>query len=260
MRATHHLPPLLLLAASLLQAGTPEERGLAIATEAERRDSGFNDSQVDVTMVLRDRRGRTSERRMRTRSLEVAGDGDKLLIVFDAPRDVKGTGFLSHTHVEGDDDQWIFLPALKREKRIATSNKTGPFMGSEFAYEDLVSQEIEKYSYKHLRDEEFGGRKCFVVERIPRDRNSGYSRQVVWIDQEHYRPEKVEYHDRKRELLKTLTFEGYQRYLDRYWRADRFHMVNHQTGKETDLVWENHRFRTGLKEADFSTTALRRVR
>lgn len=149
-----------------------EEKGLEIAVEADRRDEGWKDQKADLLMILRNRHGQESVRELRNRSLEVADDGDKLLVIFDRPRDVDGTAFLTFTHKEGQDDQWLYLPALKRIKRISSNNKSGPFMGSEFAYEDLTSQEIEKYTYKHLRDEAVDGLDCFVVARIPVDPKS----------------------------------------------------------------------------------------
>ncbi|MDH3282599.1 MAG: outer membrane lipoprotein-sorting protein, partial [Gammaproteobacteria bacterium] len=161
----------LLLAALLsanVSAQTPGEKGLDIAVEADRRDSGWRDSKADMHMILRNRQGEVSERAIRVRTLEVEGDGDKSLIIFDHPADIKGTAFLSYTHATEPDDQWLYLPALKRVKRIASANKSGPFMGSEFAYEDISSQEVEKYAYTYLRDEEIDGQPAFVLERTPR--------------------------------------------------------------------------------------------
>ena len=100
----------------------------------------------------------------------------------------------------------------------------------------------------------------FVIERTPQYEYSGYTRQIVWLDQETYRPWKVEYYDRKNALLKTLTYHGYQQYLGRYWRPDRMKMENHQTGKSTMLEWRDYRFQTGLTERDFDKNALKRVR
>jgi outer membrane lipoprotein-sorting protein len=250
----------LLLLPPLTLAVTPEERGLEIATEVDRRDSGWHDMKAEMTMLLRNRHGEESLRHMHSQSLEVEGDGDKTLIVFDRPRDVKGTALLSYSHKTGSDDQWLYLPALKRVKRIASRNKSGPFMGSEFAYEDLSSQEIEKYTYRYLRDESLNGTASFLIERDPVDPNSGYSYQQVWIDQARYIPLKIEFYDRKKSLLKTLEFSDYQQYLDRYWRADRMFMENHQTGKSTLLTWRQYAFRSGLEEADFSKNSLKRAR
>lgn len=242
-------------------AQTPEEQGLEIAIEADRRDTGFHDSTASLKMLLRNRQGDESTRYIRVRTLEQLDDGDKSLTIFDEPADVKGTAFLSFTHKTGPDDQWLYLPALKRVKRISSSNKSGPFMGSEFAYEDLSSQEIEKYTYKYLRDEACGdGVECFVLERYPVDKNSGYTRQVVWIDKQEYRPHQVVFYDRKNAKLKTLTYSDYQQYLDKYWRAGTMHMENHQTGKSTLLTWSDYRFQTGLSDRDFNRNTLDRVR
>lgn len=253
------LLPLLLLPL-FATAETAEEKGLAIAIEADRRDSGWQDQTATLKMVLRNRNGDESVRELHNKTLEVEGDGDKTLIVFDRPRDVKGTAFLSHTHALKPDDQWLYLPALKRVKRISSSNKSGPFMGSEFAYEDISSQEVEKYDYKFIRDDVVEGRPAFVIERYPRYRNSGYTRQVVWVDREMYMPVKIEFYDRKNSLLKTLIYHGYRQYLDRYWRPDRMEMVNHQTGKSTTLTWSNYKFRNGFTRRDFDKKGLKRAK
>lgn len=242
-------------------AETAEEKGLQIAREADRRDSGWNDQTADMAMILRNRQGDESRREVRTRTLEMYDDGDKSLTIFESPRDVKGTAFLSFTHSLTPDDQWLYLPALKRVKRISSRNKSGPFMGSEFAYEDMSSQEVEKYTYKWLRDEAVEGRDAYVIERLPVYEFSGYTRQIVWIDKEIWQPVKVEFYDRKDALLKTLVLLDYKPFLDKpFRRALRMEMQNHQTGKSTTLTWSNYRFRTGLSERDFDRNTLKRAR
>lgn len=254
------LIPILLVLSTLLLAKTPEEKGLRIAKAADRRDSGWQDQTADLVMVLRNRAGSESRRKIRTKTLEVRGDGDKRLSLFDEPSDVKGTAILTFSHGLLPDDQWLYLPALKRVKRIASRNKSGPFMGSEFAYEDLGSQEVEKYRYKYLREEACGpGWRCHVMERIPAYKYSGYSRQVSWLDTKEYRPMKVEFYDRKGAHLKTLKWEGYRPYGN-YWRAGAMFMHNHQTGKSTMLKWSNYHFGTGLGSGDFNKNALARLR
>ena len=244
----------------LVTAQSAEEKGLEIAKEAERRDAGWGDAETTMEMTLRNRQGQESVREMRSRSLEVEDDGDKSLIIFDHPKDVRGTALLTFSHKDGDDDQWLYLPALKRVKRIASSNKSGPFMGSEFAYEDLSSQEVEKYTYKYLRDEACGELSCFVIERYPVDKKSGYTKQVVWLDKSEYRPQKIEFYDRKKSHLKTLTFHEYKQYLNKHWRPGRLEMVNHQTGKSTTLTFSDYAFQTGLEEGDFDQASLARAR
>ena len=233
-------------------------RGLAIATEADTRDRGWQDASASMTMTLRNAAGEESKRELRVKSLEVDGDGDKSLTLFDSPRDIAGTGFLSYTHALTPDDQWLYLPALKRVKRIASANKSGPFMGSEFAYEDLTSSEIQKYSYRLLGEETLAARETFVIEETPAYEHSGYTRRVVWLDKAMYQPLKVAFYDRKNALLKTLTASDYAQYLDQYWRAGRMLMVNHQSGKQTELVWRDYRFRQGLTPRDFDQNTLKR--
>ncbi len=245
-----------------VSAESPEEKGLAIAQEADRRELGFDDSVVSLQMILRNSRGQTSTRELVIRTKEVPddNDGDKGFVIFEQPRDVKGTALLTHAHVAKPDDQWLYLPALKRVKRISSVNKSGPFVGSEFAYEDMASQEVAKYTYRYLRDEPCGDLTCFVVERYPVYKHSGYTRQITWIDQAEYRVQKVEFYDRKASLLKTLRLTDYHQYLDKYWRASTLEMENHQTGKSTQLVFSDYRFRTGLKDRDFTPAKLKRVR
>jgi outer membrane lipoprotein-sorting protein len=133
-------------------------------------------------------------------------------------------------------------------------------VGSEFAYEDLSSNEVQKYRYRWLRDESLGGSATHVLEERPAYEHSGYTRRVVWIDQAMMQPLRVEFYDRKDALLKTLELADYARYLDRYWRPSRMIMRNHQTGKLTELNWANYRFRDGLTARDFDQNTLKRAR
>ncbi len=260
MKKISALTILLSLLLNTAYAETPEERGLAIANEADARDTGWVDQIAEMGMILKNKQGETSTRVMHITTLEVQGDGDKSLITFNTPRDIKGTAFLSHTHSLTPDDQWLYLPALKRVKRISSSNKSGPFVGSEYAYEDLSSQEVEKYKYKWLRDEVLDGRDSFVIERYPLYKHSGYTRQTVWLDKEMYQPLKLEFYDRKNSQLKTLLFLDYKQYLEQYWRPDRMEMTNHQNGKSTTLTWKDYQFKTGLTDRNFDKNTLKRAR
>jgi len=241
-------------------AQTAQERGLAISQQVKQQDLGWTDSTADMLMVLRNKQGQESIREIKMKSLEQLNDGDKSLTIFNKPRDVKGTAFLSFSHPQANDDQWLYLPALKRVKRISSRNKSGPFMGSEYAFEDLSSFEIEKYTYKYLGDDTLNGLATFKVEQYPLDENSGYTRRIVWVDQLAHRIQKIDFYDRKNSLLKTLSYLNYQQYLTQYWRADSMMMVNHQTGKSTELKWSNYAFKTGLKDSDFNRNSLKRAR
>jgi len=235
-------------------------KGLTIAKERVARDEGWKDSESKTTMVLRNAQGEENKREIRSISLEVANDGDKGLTIFDEPKDVRGTAFLNHSHTGKPDDQWLYLPSVKRVKRIASRNKSGPFMASEFAYEDLSSFELTKFKFTWLRDDTLNGEAVFVVEQVPVDEFSGYSKSVVWLDQAEYRARKIEFYDRKNALLKTLVMSDYKQYLNKYWRPLKLQMTNHQTGKSTDLLVRDIEFGKGRTDADFDTNALQRSR
>ena len=234
-------------------------RGLALARAADSYANGFGNLSAELRMILRDKQGQESVREMRTRSLEVPGDGDKSVVLFDLPRDISGTALLTFTHRTDSDDQWLYLPALKRVKRIASDNKSGPFMGSEFSYEDIASPEVDKYSHLWLREENYGGQVCGVLEQRPVDSKSGYQRRLIWIDKTEYRPLKVEFFDRQNQHAKTLIPADYRKYLVHQWRPMSLTMTNHITGKSTKLEFQNYKFNAGLTERDFDRKSLERA-
>jgi len=133
-------------------------------------------------------------------------------------------------------------------------------MGSEFAFEDISSQEVEKYTYKYLGDEELNGVAVHKVEAYPAYKYSGYTRIINYIDQERMLALKSEFYDRKNALLKTLTLDNYEHYNGEHWRANKLEMVNSQTGKSTILEFSDYAFATGLKDRDFSSNALKKLR
>lgn len=237
-----------------------EQKGLEIITEVDKRDTGFGDTKATLKMRLTNRVGEESIRSLKLNTLEVIGEGDKSLTIFDNPRDIKGTAFLSFTHALVPDEQWLYLPALKRVKRISSSNKSGPFLGSEYAFEDLTSFEVAKYSYQYIKDEVVDAIDCFVIELTPKYKHSGYTRELAWIDKERYIVTKIEYYDRKDSLLKTQLFKNYKQYLNQYWRADEQIMTNHQNGKATVLLWEDYQFKVGLTDRNFDKNTLKRAR
>lgn len=250
----------LTLASSYGDVLDAQAQGLAIAKEVDTRDRGWGNSSAELEMKLSNKQGKTSTRTMTIKTLEVDDDGDKSLTIFNQPRDVKGTAFLSLSHTLTPDQQWLYLPALKRVKRIASVNKSGPFLGSEFAFEDLSSFEVDKFEYEYLRDDVYRGEDVFVVKYIPQYEYSGYKYQEVWIDKSEYRMQKIDYFDRKGASLKTLEYNDYKQYLNEYWRASQLTVSNHQTGKKTVLNWNNYQFRTGLTDKDFNQSTLKRSR
>ncbi len=247
---------LILGSISIVTAQNPEQKGLEIAQAANKADEGFGSLEVNLKMTLKNKNGQVSEREITNKILEQIEDGDKSLVAFNTPRDVKGTATLTFTHKVGSDDQWLYLPSIKRVKRISSSNKSGPFMGSEFAFEDLSSDEVEKYKYKFIEEKDG----FLVVEQDPIDPKSGYTRRVVsYNESKGYRVEKIEFYDRKNELLKTLVHSNYKQYNNKYWRSGTMVMTNHQNGKETTLLFSEYNFGIELSDEDFTENALKRI-
>ena len=171
---SYHLLGIILLSVlnfNITKALEEDPKALKISTDAYNYDKGFGDFTSDSKMTLRNKQGEETIRNFRGKTLEVDGDGDKTLFIFDSPKDVKGTATLTFTHKLDPDDQWLYLPALKRVKRITSDNRSGSFVGSEFAYEDLGSQELEKYKdRKYLRKEACPNNnelECHVISRVP---------------------------------------------------------------------------------------------
>jgi len=251
-----------LFTASTALALTAEEQGYEIAALSDRSDRGFGDSRVDLQMILRNATGQESSRSLVITTLEVPNEdiGDKSLIVFRSPADIDGTALLSHARILDPDDQWLFMPAIKRTKRISSVNKSGPFVGSEFAFEDLTALELNKYDYRFLRSEACEALQCDVIERYPRYQHSGYSKQVIWVDQTDRQIRRTEFYDRRGDLLKTLSLDDYREYPGAIWRPHHFSMLNHQTGKSTELVYSGYAFGNGLDDRNFINNVLKRQR
>jgi outer membrane lipoprotein-sorting protein len=227
-----------------------------LAQKTDAALSGFHDAVSEMKMTLINANGQTRDRTMLMKVLEGKA-GDKSLMEFLTPADVKGTKFLNYEHFDRDDDQWLYLPALKRVKRIASRNKSGSFMGSEFSYEDLGAFNIEKYTYDgDAETVELEGKSYYKTVRIPKEKESGYTKQVSWIDPETYVIIQVDYYDRKKALLKTARFSDY-RNVNGVWRIGRIVMTNHQNDKKTILVWENEKIGTGLTDKDFHQRVLK---
>jgi outer membrane lipoprotein-sorting protein len=251
----------LALAGSAL-ANTPADKGFEIAARSDRSDVGFGNSRVELQMILRNAAGQESTRKLEISTLEKPDEsvGDKSLVLFDTPRDIEGTALLSHAKILDPDDQWLYLPALKRVKRISSSNKSGPFVGSEFAFEDFTAIELNKFDYRHIGTKTCGALQCDVLERLPRYAKSGYSKQISWVDREIFQIRKVEFYDRRGDLLKVLELDDYRQYDNGVWRAHKLTMKNLQTNKETDLIYRDYAFNVNLDSKDFLKGRLSRLR
>ncbi len=242
-------------------AASPEEKGLDIAKKMEASNNGFVGEESQMKMILIDAYGAKTTRLMKGLVKEVQGDGDKSISIFENPQDVKGTKMLTHSHKNDDDDQWLYLPTFRRVKRISSSNKSSSFMGSEFSYEDLGSQEVDKYKFKWMKDITLeGGQKGWLLERVPKTK-SGYSKMLMKISSQYMNPVEVEYYDRKNELLKVAKFTDFKNFKvagKSMWRANKIHMKNVQTKKESIFEWSGRKLGVKHKDRDFNKNALKR--
>ena len=228
-----------------------------VANRCETVMKGFKSSQAEMQMTLINANKQRRTRDMSMMTLE-SNSGNKSLMTFLSPADVKGTKFLNHEHLNRDDDQWLYLPALKRVKRIASSSKSGSFMGSEFSYEDLSSFNPKKYIFKgDAKIGMFNSKKVYIGERIPKSKNSGYTKEISYVDTKNFLIQKVDYYDRKHELLKTATFDKYKK-ISGKWRVAQMTMVNHQNHKKTILKWSNEKIKLHLRQKDFNKRVLKK--
>ena len=228
-----------------------------MAKKIRQANRGFGGDISETKMLIIDARKREVERLMNIKTIEVEGDGNRSLITFLLPKDVKGTKMLTWEHGNKDDDQWLYLPSLKRIKRIYGSNRSSSFMGSEFTYEDLASgHEVEKYNYQFLS--EVPG-KTWTVERRSKGK-SHYSKAIVTYSVDYMNPIEIKYYDKRNEVQKISTFSNWKKYRmgqKEFWYAHRVEMNNVQTNRRSLLIWNNKKFVSSLKGKDFRKSSLR---
>ena len=184
----------------------------------------------------------------------------KSLIRFTKPADVKGTGLLMWEYRKSgkDNDQWLYLPALKKTKRIISNQKNQSFMGSDFTYQDMGGRDIDDDTYTILGEEELFGETCFKVEAKPVEKGI-YSRRIIWVEKERSILRKVEFFDGKDKLLKMMTIPEVRKDGD-YWTILKMVMENIQKPHKTTLEISDVQYDTGIEEDFFSERFLKRER
>ena len=227
----------------------------SVAKQSFEAVSGYQSSIAKARMILKNANGVQNKRQLIMKRYEKA-TGDKSFLEFLYPLDIKGTKLLSFERIAKDDRQWLYLPELKRTKRISSRNKSGSFMGSEFSYEDISTQNYLNYSYKgEAKEAQKNGKNYLQIERIPKDGNSGYSRQTAWIDPQTYLIAFGEYYDKENRLLKKVAFSKYRK-IKGVYRVQTIEIQNVQNGKSTILTLDKEEIKVGLQEQDFSKKAL----
>lgn len=233
------------------------ERGREIAEKLRENYAGFSGETFSGRMEIQTGSGEVT-RRLEGRVLEEEGDdqGDKLILEVNFPPDVEGTRVLIWARLGESNDQWVYLPASESTRRITGRNVRAAFLGSEFSYEDLMVDEVDDYTYEYRGEDTFQGRDAWVIEREPVNEHSGYSKHVVWVDQEYHAELKTEFYDRGGDKLKTFIFTGHHNVDGLGYRASRMLAGNHQNGNRTVWHFRDHRLGAELDESDFRPDAL----
>lgn len=242
-----------LLVAANVHAKSAEDRGYEIAEMCDKASRGYKGEDATMKMEIATAAGDKVYRNLVMKKKEFTNDGERIHLLVESPPDVKGTKLLTWTHKVEDDEQWLYLPAMKRVRRISAHLKSGSFMGSEFAYEDFSQKEISKFKHKYLRDEKINGRDTWVVQRIIKGSDSGYSKELIWYDKEYKAPLKIEFYDRKKELLKVADFSNFKFFHKRWWRPNKIRMANVQTRNQSIIVWSERKLKLDLSASIFQS-------
>lgn len=232
----------------------------------ERNDAmrSVDDEQVEIEMQLINKQGQKRDRRVSWVLKNDAQRNQKGLIRFLAPADVRGTALLSIENADREDDQWLYLPALKKSRRISAANKSDSFVGSDFAYEDLGAEEIDQHEYRLLREDTVDGAPVYVVEAMPngeRRKESGYSRREIFVLKDNAAIARIDFYDRQKELLKVLRARDIRQVPStKTWRAQRVEMANQKTGHTTVIVYGQFVINKSIGDDTFTIRELERER
>lgn len=195
------------------------------------------------TLTISDSNGNTRVRQ-NTMASKVFSDGtEKRIIKFISPAEVKGTGILIFDHEEASDDMWIYLPALRKTRRIVSREKSSSFMGSEFSNSDMTAPSMDDFTYTMEGSESFNGKDCWKITSTPAnidlEEEYGYSKRIQWISQDQYLVQKTEYYDISGDLLKTITMNSYKE-VEGSGKMMVTDMIaeNHQNGRSSRMTMD----------------------
>lgn len=221
-----------------------ELTGREIMEKVDKRYTG-DDQVADMTIILIKTNSQKRIRKVRLWKKEY-GENDKWLMQFLEPEDVRGTGFLVWEHKGKDNDQWLYLPALKKVLRISSEEKGQSFMGTDFSHEDLRSYNLDDYNYTFLKYEEIDGQDCCVVKSVPKPgKQKSYSKTINWIRRDIFIVVKVDFYDKEEKFLKQLHATNIET-IDGIWTAKRIEMENVQKKHRTIIEFENIRYNIRL--------------
>ncbi len=245
---------------ALTTSVTFAQTGREIMLKADARPEAKT-SKIQIKLTIINKRGKERVRKLKSYSMEIGKD-KKTLMFFEYPGDVKGTGFLTwdYDKIGKDDDKWLYLPAMKKTRRISGSSaKKDYFMGTDFTYDDMGDRNIDEDTHKLLGEEEINGHKCWKIESTSKDKRDLFSKKIIWMRQDILIPEKVDYYDRMGKLHRQMVLEKVSKKKD-YWVIDKMTMTNVQTKHKTIIEFLNQELDIPLKESKFSVKTLERGR
>lgn len=249
----------LLLASPAFSEGPASETLSASEIVKTARDKQFPKNSVsDLTMVLINKRGNERVRKLRTTRKDYGNGEAKSVAYFLSPADVKGTAFLVWEHADKANDVFIYLPALKKIRRIASDQKKQSFMGSDFSYADMENDDVDDSKHRILSEEDLDGRPCWVIESIPNpDSDSEYGKLTSWVDKAEFIPYKVEFDDKKGKPFKVMnvlrTGPVGEDILPLH-----FSMENLQKNHKTELSLDNIKIDQEISDKEFTHRAIQR--
>jgi uncharacterized protein len=218
------------------------------------------DTTSQTTMTLTNKSGQSRVRKtFGTTKLESNGIDNKRMTRFLEPTDVKGTVSLLTEHSDKDDDIWIYLPSIKKVRRLVSSNKKDSFVGTDFSYGDVIGHKVNEWTHKIAKEEDVDGKAAYVIESTPRDAaikaSSGYSKRVNWIQKDTFVTLKAMLYDEANELVKEGRFSKFKNIdpAKGKWQAGQLEMKNVQTEHQTVIHIDEFTVNSGVKD-DFFTT------
>lgn len=230
--------------------------GKQIIEKVYNRPTG-DDQTSNLAMTLINKSGAQRVRKIKQFTMDL-GDVEKSIMFFLSPADVKNTSFMNWTYdSDQSDDQWIYLPALKKTKRISSDSKSDYFMGSDFTYDDLGDRKLEDDTHKLLREETMDGKECYVVESVSKDDDYMYSKTLVWVNKSTFVGVKKEFYDEDEDLLKILSIKEAEE-VSGIWVIVNSEMKNIQKNHRTTIILSNIQINTGMSDSKFTERMMMR--
>jgi len=240
------------LASSWLSAADSSRQ---IVEEAQKRTDAKSQRYEGLLQVF-DSKGKISDKRWTFDRIGSHGDS-KAVLRFTAPAEVKGVALLVVNHPDRASDQWMWTPAIERDRRIALQDRSTRFFGTDFSFEDLEERDVNQYEYALLGDEAVEGAACWKIQSTPKEaKSSQYTRSIVWIRKDNYAFARIENYI-KDQIVRRLAYSDLQN-VQGIWTARQLEMADLRRGTRTRLTLETLQYNVPLKDEDFTLHAIRR--